>query len=137
MKPPRVGSGLSQSAGAVDGIIEEVGQFGLQLVPRQTFIQGPLGRVLTELLLQMPGQGVILRPHGVHVPESKAANADYRLKTGVFPPMILDKCIIGLAATHHMPSPWLLELTRIAPSSQLENSSEAGVGTKLKRPLLE
>lgn len=86
MKPPRVGSGLSQSAGAVDGITEEGGQFGLQLVPHQTFIQGPLGRVLTELLLQMPGQGVILGPHGLHVPESEAPNTDYWLKTGSPPP---------------------------------------------------
>lgn len=69
MKPPCVCSRLSQSAGAVYDLAEEVGQLIFQLVPCKTFLHGPNCWVLPELLLQMPGQSMILRPCGLYIPQ--------------------------------------------------------------------
>lgn len=66
----RVGPRLCQRARAVDGLLQEVGQLGLQPVPRQAFLQSPSGRVLPEGVVQVPGKRVVLGPQGPHVPES-------------------------------------------------------------------
>ena len=43
IKAARVGPGLRQGAGAVDGLLQEVRQPALQYIPRQTLLQGPGG----------------------------------------------------------------------------------------------
>lgn len=77
MKPACVCSRLSQRAGADYDLTEEVGQLIFQLVPCQTFIQGPACWVLPEILLQMPRQSVILGPRCLDIPEHNQQNFLY------------------------------------------------------------
>lgn len=67
MEPPRVRPCLRQRAGAVGELADERGKLLFQLVPRQTLVQRPHRRVLPELVLQVPGQSVVLRPNSLHV----------------------------------------------------------------------
>lgn len=71
MKPACVCSGLSQSARTVHELAEEAGQSFLPGVPLQTLVLGPGSRVVSEGLIQVPGQDVGSAPEPRHIPEDQ------------------------------------------------------------------
>lgn len=99
MKPSGVGPCLSQSAGAVDDLAEEIGKLVFQLVPLQAFLQSPNGGVLPELFLQMPGQSMILSPRSFNIPEQNPQTHNPAVTC-----FVMTRQCFGRFCSYHKPS---------------------------------
>lgn len=70
MEAAGVSASLGQSAGAVERLVKEVRQLALQHVPGQALCRRPGDGVPPEGIAQVPGQGVVLTPDGMNIPET-------------------------------------------------------------------